>query len=69
MPERSMWSIDKGVGLRELRALLTVADLGSFRRAATELGYTQSSISHQVAVSGTCSRDRRSSHGRAAAEL
>ena len=45
-----MWSIDKGVGLRELRALLTVADLGSFRRAATELGYTQSSISHQVAA-------------------
>jgi DNA-binding transcriptional LysR family regulator len=50
MAERSVWSIDKGVGLRELRALLTVADLGSFRRAASELGYTQSSISHQVAA-------------------
>ena len=49
MPERSVWSIDKGVGLRELRALLAVADLGSFRRAASELGYTQSSISHPVA--------------------
>ena len=49
MAERSIWSIDQGVGLRELRALLVVADLGSFRRAATELGYTQSSISHQVA--------------------
>lgn len=49
MPERSIWSIDKRVDLRELRALIAIADLGSFRRAASELGYTQSSISHQIA--------------------
>lgn len=47
---RSIWSITPGVGLRELRAVLAVADLGSFRRAATELGYTQSALSHQVAT-------------------
>ena len=33
-----------------LRALVAVADEGSFRRAAERLGYTQSAISHQVAV-------------------
>lgn len=40
----------KGIGLRELRAVLAVADLGSFRRAAGELGYTQSALSHQVSA-------------------
>ena len=30
--------------------MLTVSQLGSFRRAAEELGYTQSALSHQVAT-------------------
>src|SRR2546429_8439705 len=47
---RSMNSIKSGIGLRELQAVLAVADLGSFRRAAAELGYTQSALSHQVAA-------------------
>jgi DNA-binding transcriptional LysR family regulator len=47
--ERSVYSIIPGVGLRELRAVLAVAELGSFRRAAQDLGYTQSALSHQVA--------------------
>src|SRR5262249_28899429 len=47
---RSMHSIKSGIGLRELRAVLAVAELGSFRRAAAELGYTQSALSHQVAA-------------------
>src|SRR2546430_8951880 len=46
---RSIYPIKTGLGLRELRAVLTVAELGSFRRAAAELGYTQSALSHQVA--------------------
>jgi DNA-binding transcriptional LysR family regulator len=51
MPEiRSINSIKAGLGLRELRAVLAVAELGSFRRAAAELGYTQSALSHQVAA-------------------
>jgi DNA-binding transcriptional LysR family regulator len=45
---RSVWSIKNGLGLRELRAVLAVAELGSFRGAAAELGYTQSALSHQV---------------------
>jgi DNA-binding transcriptional LysR family regulator len=47
---RSIHSIKTGLGLRELRAVLAVAELGSFRRAAAELGYTQSALSHQVAA-------------------
>src|SRR5579864_6463559 len=37
------------IDLRGLRALVAVADVGSFRAAAASLGYTQSAISHQVA--------------------
>jgi DNA-binding transcriptional LysR family regulator len=47
---RSYWSITPGIGLRELRAVLAVAELGSFRRAADDLGYTQSALSHQIAT-------------------
>ena len=48
--KRSTGSIENsGVDLRGLRALVAVADFGSFRAAAGELGYTQSAISHQVA--------------------
>ena len=47
---RSIWSIKDGIGLRELRTVLAVAELGSFRRAAAELGYTQSALSHQVSA-------------------
>src|SRR2546430_17564727 len=47
---RSIYPIKTGLGLRELRAVLAVAELGSFRRAAAELGYTQSALSHQVAA-------------------
>lgn len=38
------------VDLRNLRALVAVADRGSFRGAARSLGYTQSAISHQIAL-------------------
>jgi DNA-binding transcriptional LysR family regulator len=49
-PVRSTWAIKSNLGLRELRAVLAVAELGSFRRAAAELGYTQSALSHQVSA-------------------
>jgi DNA-binding transcriptional LysR family regulator len=47
---RSIQPIKNGLGLRELRAVLAVAELGSFRRAAAALGYTQSALSHQVSA-------------------
>jgi DNA-binding transcriptional LysR family regulator len=47
---RSIYPIKNGLGLRELRAVVAVAELGSFRRAAAELGYTQSALSHQVSA-------------------
>jgi DNA-binding transcriptional LysR family regulator len=47
---RSISPIKSGLGLRELQAVLAVAELGSFRRAATALGYTQSALSHQVSA-------------------
>jgi DNA-binding transcriptional LysR family regulator len=39
-----------GIDLKALRALVAVADHGSFRSAAKSLGYTQSAISHQIAM-------------------
>jgi DNA-binding transcriptional LysR family regulator len=47
---RSIKSIKNGLGLRELQAVLAVAELGSFRQAATALGFTQSALSHQVSA-------------------
>jgi DNA-binding transcriptional LysR family regulator len=47
---RSIQPIKSGLGLRELQAVLAVQELGSFRRAATALGYTQSALSHQVSA-------------------
>src|ERR1700728_3910534 len=47
---RSTQPIKSGLGLRELQAVLAVAELGSFRRAAAALGYTQSALSHQASA-------------------
>ena len=49
---RSIQPIKSGLGLRELQAVLAVAELGSFRAAAAALGFTQSALSHQVSALG-----------------
>lgn len=45
-----MSPIETGVTLPALRALLAIADAGSFHAAARSLGYSQSGVSHQVAT-------------------
>src|SRR6516165_707395 len=47
---RSIQPIKNGLGLRELQAVLAVAEVGSFRGAAAALGFTQSALSHQVSA-------------------
>ena len=44
--ERSQWL---GLQVRSLLALIAVAEEGSFIAAATRLGYSRSTISHQIA--------------------
>src|SRR3954470_12021771 len=45
-----MDQINGAIDLRALRALVTIADAGSFRAAAGRLGYSQSAISHRIAA-------------------
>src|SRR4051795_5861926 len=45
-----MNEIDSAIDLRALRALVAIADGGSFRAAAVRLGYSQSAISHRIAA-------------------
>lgn len=49
MAKRSSKSIIHSLDLRWLRSLVAAADSGSFRGAASLLGYTQSAISHHIA--------------------
>jgi len=48
--QRSITSIESAVTVSALRALVTIADSGSFHRAAAQLGYSQSAVSHQIAA-------------------